>query len=228
MASRRPSAVVRAQHGAPAIRLAGADNTTLQEALRLAEDLREELETSVLSYGRWLLGTVFANDARAALDDKSDNKVWQELVRRAGGPTLRLSRTLLYNALRIAAYDKRITDQSWRGLDVGRKERLLPLGDDSLIRQAATHVSKFDLSQTKAKEYVTQLLAIGGKKRQTRLSGALVTTRMGRMNSWLSHVVSAKQLRMLASTMKDDQKARVREDVNKMRRDLEALLKALK
>jgi hypothetical protein len=48
--------------------------------------------------------------------------------------------------LRIAAYDKRITDQTWRGLDAGRKEILLPLGDDRKLREAASHVSKFNLA----------------------------------------------------------------------------------
>ena len=48
--------------------------------------------------------------------------MWQELVRRAGGPTLRISKHMLYVAVRLAAYDKRITDQTWRGLDPGRKE----------------------------------------------------------------------------------------------------------
>ena len=91
------------------------------EALRLGADLADELEAKVSAFGRWLLEAVFANEAAAALDDKTKNPVRQELVRRAGGPTLRISKHMLYVAVRLAAYDKRITDQTWRGLDPGRK-----------------------------------------------------------------------------------------------------------
>ena len=79
------------------------------------------------AYGRWILEAVFRDDASAALDEKTKNPVWVGLVRRAGGPTLRVSRRVLYVAVAIAANDRRITDQAWRGLDGGRKELLLPL-----------------------------------------------------------------------------------------------------
>jgi hypothetical protein len=49
---------------------------------------------------------------------------------------------MLYVALQLAAYDKRITDQTWRGLDTGRKELLLPLAEDRRLRDAAQHVSR--------------------------------------------------------------------------------------
>jgi hypothetical protein len=119
----------------------------LDEALRLGEDLSHETEARVIAYGRWLLDQIFEGDSTAALDDKSQNPVWLELVRRAGGPTLRVSRHLLYVAVRVAAYDRRITAQSWRGLDAGRKELLLPLGEERRLRDAAQHVSDMNLSQ---------------------------------------------------------------------------------
>jgi hypothetical protein len=118
----RPTALTRAEHGASALRLKPAERHVLNEALRRGEDLRQEVETAVASYGRWLLEAVFDDDTTAALDGKSKNPVWLELVRRAGGPTLRVSRHLLYVAITIAANDKRITDQAWRGLDGARKE----------------------------------------------------------------------------------------------------------
>jgi hypothetical protein len=101
-----------------AVHLTKAQRGVLDEALRLGEDLADEIGSKTVSYGRWLLETVFGSDASAALDDKSHNPVWLELMRRAGGPTLPLSRRMLYVALQLASHDKQITDQSWRGLDV--------------------------------------------------------------------------------------------------------------
>jgi hypothetical protein len=86
----RPAALVRAEHGGATVHLTGAEKKVLDEALRRGEDLREELETKTLEYGR---------------------------CRRAGGPTLGVTRHLLYVALRIAANDRRITAAAWRGLD---------------------------------------------------------------------------------------------------------------
>lgn len=76
------------------------------------------------------------DDTREALDLRTKNPVWTELVRHAGGPTLKLSRKVLDVALRMAAYHRRITDETFRALDSGRKERLLPLGDPARMRQA--------------------------------------------------------------------------------------------
>ena len=51
-----------------------------------------------------------------------------------------------YAAVAIAAHDKRINDGTWRRLEPGRKELLLPVGDEKLMRKAATHVMKRKLS----------------------------------------------------------------------------------
>ena len=69
---------------------------------------------------------MFADDAAAALGDRRGNRVWQGLMGRAGAPTLRVSERLMTVAPVIAAHDKRIQDESWRLLEVGRKELLLP------------------------------------------------------------------------------------------------------
>lgn len=139
----RPSAIVRAEHGGTAIRLSSAEKRIFEEALRRGEDLADDVQSKVSAYGRWLLATVFDNDATVALDEKTKHPVWLELVRRAGGPTLRIGRRMLYVALQVAANDKRITDDTWRRLDAGRKEILLPLDDPRSLRDAAEHVSKF-------------------------------------------------------------------------------------
>ena len=91
----RPVALARAQHAEAPAHLTSPERGVFEEALRRGEDLREEIESSVSSFGRWLLGAVFHDDTTAALDDKSQNPVWLELVRRAGGPMLGLSKGAL-------------------------------------------------------------------------------------------------------------------------------------
>src|SRR5438045_1818646 len=95
----RPSAIVRAEHGVAPVHLTSPEKKVFSEALRRGADLADEVEAKVVAFGRWLLEAVFANDASAALDDKTQNPVWLELVRRSGGPTLRVNRRLLYVAL---------------------------------------------------------------------------------------------------------------------------------
>ena len=64
----------------------------LADAIREGTDLADELETKVAEYGRYLLAKIFGDDTGEALDRRTKNPVWLELVRRAGGPTLRVSR----------------------------------------------------------------------------------------------------------------------------------------
>ena len=52
----------------------------LAEALRLAEHTRNTVEDALVECGRWLLVHVFGNDASAALEGKSDNALWLELL----------------------------------------------------------------------------------------------------------------------------------------------------
>ena len=142
-----------------------------------------------------MLEAIFASDAAAALDGWSKNRVWTELVRRAGGPTLRLSRHLLYVTLRLAAFDRRITDQSWRNLDVGRKELLLPLGDDARIREAAQHVTSFDLSTIKTRAYVTGLLGKNG--RRVRITGPALAGRVRKLRETLDAAAMVRRVQQL-------------------------------
>ncbi|CAN5225548.1 hypothetical protein BH09MYX1_BH09MYX1_61300 [soil metagenome] len=173
----RPSALVRAEHGGTPIALDATQKLLLGDALRAGAGLADELEDKVVAYGRFLLSKVFADDTTAALDRKTKNPVWLELVRRAGGPTLRLNRRLVYVALTTAAWDRRIHDAAFRSLDVARKELLLPLGDELRLKAAANHVAKLDLTQTDTRQYVTQLLAEEGKVRQVRITGKGIVSR---------------------------------------------------
>lgn len=116
------------------IPLAAADKVLLQEALDLAAITADEIGDRIVALGRWLLARVFRNDTEAALsEDRSPIPVWRELVRRAGGPTCRLSKRLLSVSVRMAAHDRRIQDDTFRLLDPGRKEILLPLTDETRL-----------------------------------------------------------------------------------------------
>lgn len=184
--SQRPSAAKRASTPPPAtprstaLVPAGAasadpplgkeDRALLAEALRRAEETRNRVEDALLEFGRWLLVQVFHDDAKAALDDKRDNAVWRVLLARAGGPTLRLGHRFLYVALTIAAHDKRIQDDAWRLLEPGRKELLLPLGDEAAMREAAQHVVKMKLSQRATRAFVRAQLAERGRPSQVRVT----------------------------------------------------------
>ena len=222
----RPAALVRAEHGGAAVRLTAAEKKVLEEAVRRGEDLRDELQTRTLEYGRWLLEEVFEDDTTAALDDKSHNPIWLELVRRAGGPTLGVTRHLLYVALRIAANDRRITAMAWRGLDAGRKELLLPLRDEQALLSAAKHVSDMNLSQPKTQEYVTGLLAAQGKPRRVRITPRSFASRVKRLRAGLGGSATVKKLGALQ--MEAGDRATVVHELEQLKDAVAEMLKALK
>ncbi len=224
----RPSALVRAEHGGASVYLSAAEKRVFSEALLLGADLADEVEAKVSAYGRWLLDVVFANDAAAALDDKSKNPVWQELVRRAGGPSLRIGKRMLYIAVRVAAYDKRISDQTWRGLDSGRKELLLPLREDRRLRDAAQHVTKFNLTQTKTSAYVSELLAETGQAPEVRLTGPLLLGRMKKIREALGGAVVLKKVRALQGDLDPQGRQALVSEIEKVREVLSAIAREVK
>lgn len=227
--SKKPSAALaRVTHDAAPVRLTKAERSVLDEAVRLGTDLANELGSKVISFGRWLLEHVFANDASAALDDKTKNTIWLELVRRAGGPTLAVSRRMLYVALQVAAHDKQITDQSWRGLDAGRKELLLPLRDTPRLREAAQHVSRFNLTQPKTREYVSTLLAEAGRPKQVRLTGKALAARVRKMRELLMGASAVKRLKDLHTELDPAERTKLVGELDKLRGVLGDLAKRLK
>jgi hypothetical protein len=224
----RPSALVRAEHGGAPARLTAAEKKVFTEALRLGADLADEVEAKVSAYGRWLLEAVFESDAAAALDDKTKNPIWQELVRRAGGPTLRIGRRMLFIAVRLAAYDKRITDQTWRGLDAGRKELLLPLREDRRLRDAAQHVTKFNLTQTKTTAYVSELLAETGAAPDIRLTASLLVGRMKKIHESLAGAAVLRKVRALHADLDAAQRKALAGEVEKVRDVLTAIAREVR
>ncbi len=227
VAPARSTALMRAERGSPPVHLSGAEVHLLDRALAEGSELKDTLEKAVIAFGRWVLVEVFGNDAMRALDEWGRNPVWLELVRRAGGPSLGISRTVLYAALRLAANDKRVTDQSWQRLDMGRKQLLLPLREPAKLRQAAQHVMKWNLTQTKTKEYVTQLQAEHGKKPIVRLTRAGLIGRVRKLRESLGGATILKRAGELATKMNARERAEVVKEMSALRAILDAVTQAV-
>ena len=180
------------------------------------------------SYGRWLLGSIFGGDAAAALDDKSSNVVWRELVRRAGGPTLRIGRRMLYVALQLAARDKRIADTTWRGLDAGRKELLLPLGDDARLREAAQHVAKFNLTQANTRQYVSGLLAATGRARAVRLTMPRLVGHVQKLRAAVGTAAALRKVEQLREAAEPREREKAADEVEQLRVVLGKIARSLR
>jgi hypothetical protein len=220
--------IVRAEPAAAHAGLDAEQRELLSEALRRGEELQDEVESKILAYGRWLLGAVFRDDAAAALDEKGDNPVWRELVRRADGPTLPVSNKMLYVALNVAAHDKRIGDQSWRRLDVARKELLLPLGEDAALREAAQHVSKFNLTQADTKAYVTEALKTQGRSRQVRLTAPRLVSRLKTLRTSLDKAAVLRKIADVGRELPDDAREEALAEVERLRAALGEVARALR
>lgn len=224
----RPTALDAAAHGEPAIKLTSAERTLLNEALRRGEDAREQVEATVTAYGRWILGAVFKDDAGEAIDPKTKNPVFRELVRRAGGPTLKISRHMLYVALQLAARDKRIADQSWQGLDAGRKELLLPLGRDDRLREGAQHVSKFNLTHASTREYVAEVLRGDGRPPAVRLTVPRLVQRVQKLRETLGGASVLRKVHALRDSAEPQERSKAADEIDKLRGVLGELSKALR
>jgi hypothetical protein len=225
---KRSSALVRAEHGVAPIRLTKVERSVLDEAIRRGSDLADELGSKIVSFGRWLLENIFDNNASAALDEKSQNTVWLELVRRAGGPTLAVSRRMLYVALRVAAHDKQITDQSWRGLDAVRKEILLPLRETARLRDAAQHVSKFNLTQPKTREYVSAMLAESGKPKQVRITAKAFAGRVRKIREDLAAAGVMRRVKDFSGELEPAERGKIAAEIEKLREVLGEMAKTLR
>lgn len=224
----RPLALARAERGSRALKLDAAQRKILEAALSEGEKLDETVQTAVMSFGRWLLGNVFDGSSKDALDRKSKNKVWSELVRRAGGPTLTVSRRVLYVALTLAAFDKQINDQAWRRLDFGRKELLLPLATPDKLRAGAQHVSKWNLTQAKTREYVTAQLGKSGKSRQRRLTGAQLATRVKKWRDELEADGFLGHVESLRGDLPKAERERMGEEIERLQKALDEVARALR
>jgi hypothetical protein len=224
----RPSALVHAQHREAPVKLSAEEHALLDEGLARARSFARKTQDELASFGAWLLGSVFGGDAREALDDKSKNPVWMSMLDRAGGPTLPVTRNVLYMALKIAAYDQRIPAQSWQGLDAARKTLLFPLVDDGRIRSAAKHVADFNLTQAATKEYVTSLLGEDGKSRQVRLTPSGLVSRVKKLRESLDGAGVVRRVAALGHGMAPGDRKEVAAEIARLRDILDRLSKAIR
>ena len=135
---------------------------------------------------------------------------------------------MLYVAVRLAAYDKRITDQTWRGLDPGRKELLLPLREDRRLRDAAQHVTKFNLTQTKTTAYVSELLAEEGEPPQVRLTAPVLMRRMEKIREALGGAAVLRKVRALQGDMDAKERQVLAGEIDKAREVLTAIAREVR
>jgi hypothetical protein len=200
----------------PEIVLTKPQALLLAEALRRGEEARDRMEDPLIDYGRWLLVNVFENDAAKALDPKSKNAVWVSLLRRAGGPTLRISRRILYVTLEIAARDKRINDDVWRNLEPGRKELLLPLASETAMRKAARRVVTLKMSQSATRKYVASLRDAAGKPVSSRVTPSRLLARLHKFRSTLAETQLEHHANKLLEAASDEQRAAMRSELDEI------------
>lgn len=208
--------------------LDAAGHKLLAEALRQGEEARDTMEDALVSFGRWVLVNVFDDDAGAALGGGRDNPVWRALLARAGGPTLRLSRRLVYVSLQIAAFDRRITDAAWRDLEPGRKEMLLPLADESAMREAAQHVSAMKLSQRDTETYVAELRKSAGRPPAARMTVPRVTEKLKAFRRGFDGAAPRRRLERLLREASGDERAALKEELTAVREWAAAALRTLR
>jgi hypothetical protein len=203
--------------------LTKSEHATLAEALRRGATAHESIESAIVEFGRWLLIHVFDDDAGAALQGRRENLLWRELLARAGGPTLRLSPRALHLSITIAANDKRIQDESWRLLDVTRKQILLPLGDPTEMRRAAQHVISMKLSSCKTREYVRALVA-ARDQRGRRVSAPVLQARIKQFRERVSAPAFRKGAEIALRSLPSSDRGAVRGELEALRAWVDGLL----
>ena len=197
------------------------------EALRRGEEARNKMESALVEYGSWLLVHVFGGDTTAALEHRKDNNIWMSLVARAGGKTLRVSQKFLTVAVRIAAYDKRLQSDSWKLLEPGRKELLLPLRDEALLREAAEHVVDSTLGMNATRDYVNALREKNGADPVVRVTVPKIKKMFSGFRSQVTDKGFLQRIGKLAPTMDADEKKALKDEARALEAALAALRKKL-
>lgn len=224
----RPAAVVRAEHHEPPLDLDAREKKLLDEAIRLGAELQAKTEASLVAYGAWLLQNVFDGDAGAAMADQGEPRVWVELVRRAGGRTLGISRSTLLTAVRVAACDRRVNDGSWRNLDYGRRSLLLPLKDPAMLRAGAKHVVDLDLSHSQVRDYVSATLASAGRPKQLRVTPDGIKKRVRALTTSLGTPQVLRRVTALRDDMTAEERDALAEELIALRDVLATLARTVR
>ena len=134
---------------------------------------------------------------------------------------------MLYVALHIAAHDKRITDEAWRNLEPGRKELLLPLGDEAAMREAAQHVTAMKLTQRATRAYVSGLMEALGRGREVRLTPARVAAQVRGFRERVAKGAWQRRAVAVVRDGDDDARAAVRGELEALRDWADGLLAKL-
>lgn len=204
------------------------ERALLAEALRRADEARDAMEDGLRAFGRWMLANLFADDTAAVLSEARGSAVYRALLARADGPTLRLSARMVSVALRVAAYDQRINDEAWRGLDLGRKEALLPLGDERSIQRAARRVSALKMTRADARRHVEALLAEQGRPSPLRLTAPRLNARVKRLRESIEPKGFLRKVQQLAKALDPEQRDALAREAEALRDAAEALLRSLR
>lgn len=212
------------------IALNTSEQTVFEAAVRQMSTTEDEIADAIRELGVWFLLEVFGDDTRAALGlERRMNPVWLEILRRSGTETIRFGAQTLRNILRCAAWDHRIPDDEFRNLDFGRKVLLLPLNDATLLRKAAQHVSRANLTQDATGDYVTTVLAAQpGAGPDVRVSVPRVKASLRRFRARYGAAAFRKRLSRAVSKLDDDGRAELLDELQSARDDLDALLGALR
>lgn len=191
--------------------------------LAKAATLNERVDLALSELGSLLFTDVFGGDSTAVIEHRGDNPVWVELLRRAGGRTLRFSDKTLTQAALIAAYDRRLADDRWTALDPARKSLLLPLRDDKALRAAADHVLRSNLSYRATQAYVATLRAALGEPVERRESPARLRSAVRTAAERLAGKDRAKRIVEVARAMDDGDRAAFSKELKSLAKSLAAL-----
>lgn len=203
------------------------ETPVFNEALRRGEEARNKIESALIEYGAWILVHVFGGDTTAALEHRKDNAIWLNLLSRAGGKTLRVSKKFLTVAVRIAAYDKRLQSDSWKLLEPGRKELLLPLKDEALLREAAEHVVDSTLGLDATKTYVHTLREKNGVSKTSRMTAPNLKKKFAGVRGQLMDKGFLQRVVKLAATLDPAEKKELKDEARALEAALAALRKKL-
>ncbi len=203
------------------------DQKLLAEALRRGEAARDGMEDVLRDYGSWLFVNLFDSNSSKVIEARREHPVWRHLVARAGGPTLRLNEPMLAVCLLTAAYDKRLNDDSWRALDMGRKQLLLRLKTDEQMRKGAHHVLAAKLTWRATREYVRNSLETQGEPTEIRV-------RVGQVQQWLQGIHERlmaggfqAKLETAAQELPKTERKKLHRQIDTLQQQLAALAKRL-
>ena len=88
-------------------------------------------------------------------------------------------------------------------------------------------MARFDLSQAKTRQYVTELMAAGGKSRQVRATPATLGTRVRRVTDILGTPAQVRRMAQLLETLPGKEREAVVAEVKRLREVLGQAMRIL-